>query len=55
MTNLKQALADGKLAQFIADRKDEAGDEAAFDATLRSMAGKSKPVPETSSPDDCND
>lgn len=44
-----------KLAQFIAERKGETGDEAAFDATLRSMAGTSKPVPKTSSPDDCDD
>ena len=55
MTNLKQALADGKLEQFIAEREGEIGDREAFDATVRSMAGKSKEAPEASSPDDCDD
>ncbi len=55
MDNLKQARERGKLKQFIAERKGETGDESAFDATLRSMAGKSKPAPETSYQDDCDD
>ena len=55
MTTLKQALESGKLEQFVAERKGEKGDKAAFDATLRSMAGTPKPVPKTSSLDDCND
>ena len=55
MTNLKQALESGNLRQFIAEHKDEIGDEAAFDLTLQAMAGKSKEAPEASSPDDCDD
>jgi hypothetical protein len=55
MVTLKQALADGKLDQFITEREGETGDREAFEATLRSMAGKSKEAPEASSPDDCDD
>lgn len=55
MGNLKQAIEQGKLDQFIAERKGEKGNRAAFDATLRSMAGTSKEAPEASSPDDCDD
>ena len=55
MIDLKQALADGKLDQFIAEHKGEIGDREAFEATLRSMAGKSKEAPEALSPDDCDD
>ena len=51
MTNLKQAREQGKLKQFAKDREGDApGDEAAFEATLQSMAGKSKAVPTASSP-----
>jgi hypothetical protein len=44
-----------KLDQFIAEHKDEIGDEAAFNLTLQAMAGKSKEAPEASSQDDCDD
>ena len=52
---LREAIEHGKLDQFIAERRGEKGDLTAFDATLRSMAGKSKEAPEASSPDDCDD
>ena len=53
--NLREAVEQNKLDQFIAERGGEKGDPAVFDATLRSMAGKSKEAPEASSPDDCDD
>ncbi len=56
MDNLKQARAQGKLDQFAKDREGDApGDEAAFEATLQSMAGKSKAVPAASKPDCADD
>lgn len=56
MQNLRQARKDGKLDQFAADHDaDPPGDEAALIATLESMAGKSKAVPEASKPDHCDD
>lgn len=55
MITLREAIEQGKLKQFIAEREGENGDEVAFDATLRSMAGKSKEAPEASSQDDCDD
>lgn len=55
MTTLREAIEGGKLDQFIAERKGEKGDQAAFEATLRSMAGTSREAPEASSPDDCDD
>jgi hypothetical protein len=52
---LREALARGKLDRFIADRVEQPpADQEAFDATLNSMAGKSKSEPETSPPD-CGD
>ena len=51
MTTLKQARESGKLDQFAKDHDTDApGDETAFNATLQSMAGKSKAVPATSKP-----
>ena len=55
MKSLRKAIEDGKLEQFIAERKGETGDRDAFEATLASMAGTSKEAPEASSPDDCDD
>jgi hypothetical protein len=55
MTKLREAIENGKLDQFIAEHKGEIGDREAFEATLRSMAGKSKEAPPASSPDDCDD
>lgn len=55
MTTLRKAIEQGRLKEFIAERKGEKGDEAAFDATLRSMAGKSKEAPKTSSRDGSDD
>jgi hypothetical protein len=55
MTTLREAIEQGKLAKFIAEREGEEGDQAAFDATLRSMAGTSKEAPPASSPPDCDD
>lgn len=55
MPNLRKAREEGKLAAFIAEReKHPPGDQDAFEATLNSMAGKSKSEPETSPPD-CGD
>ena len=52
MTSLKQARESGKLDQFAKGRETDApGDQAAFNATLQSMAGKSKADQEASSPD----
>ena len=51
MTNLRKAREQGKLAEFVAEHKQDApGDQTAFDATLSSMAGKSKSKPGTSKP-----
>ena len=48
-------IIPSKLKQFMAERAVETGDADAFEATLRSMAGKSKEALEASSPDDCDD
>lgn len=56
MSTLRQARDEGRLDQFAKDHDaDPPGDEAAFNATLASMAGTSKAVPEASSPDDGDD
>lgn len=55
MTNLREAHERGELDKFIAEREGEEGDQAAFAATLRSMAGTSKEAPPASSPPDCDD
>ena len=56
MSTLKQAREEGKLNQFAADRETDApGDEAEFNRLFGSMAGRSKAVPEASSPPDCDD
>jgi len=56
METLKKARESGKLDQFAAKQDtNPPGDEAAFNATLASMAGKSKEAPPASTPDDCAD
>lgn len=56
MDNLKQARDQGKLDQFAKDHENDApGDEDAFNATLASMTGTSKAVPEASSQDNPDD
>lgn len=56
LRTLRKARDEGKLDQFAADHEaDPPGDEAALIATLESMAGKSKAVPEASKPDHCDD
>ncbi len=56
MTNLREARDKGKMDSFIAERGNDApGDKRAFDATLSSMAGKSKSKPGTSKPDRSDD
>ena len=48
---LAEARRQGKLDQFIAERENHPpGDQAAFDATLKAMAGTSKSKPGTSKP-----
>ena len=50
--SLAAARNQGKLDQFTKNHEADApGDEAAFNTTLQSMAGKSKAVPEASPPD----
>lgn len=45
MTILKEAREKGKLKEFIKEHAtDNDGDEAAVEATLKSMVGKSKPI-----------
>lgn len=52
MTTLRKARDEGKLDQFVKEHDaDPPGDEAALIATLESMAGKSKAVPEASKPE----
>lgn len=48
MTSLKEAREQGKLDQFIKERKAETGDAAAMDQTISSMAGKSSEAPKAS-------
>ena len=49
MTSLRKARDQGKLDQFTKDHEADApGDEAAFNATLASMAGKSPEAPKAS-------
>lgn len=55
MITLREAIDQGRLDQFIAEHKGEAGDQAEFDRIIRSMAGKSKEAQEASSQDDCDD
>jgi len=52
MTTLKEAREQGRLSQFIQERKQEAGNPDAFNRALQSMAGKSKEAPEASPPAD---
>lgn len=42
MISLKEASRRGKLAEFLAEHEGGIGDREDFEATLRSMAGKSK-------------
>lgn len=49
---LKEALAQGKLPQFIKERLKQTGDKPRFDATVSSMVQKSKATPKPSSRDD---
>jgi hypothetical protein len=52
---LAEALKRGKLDRFIAERENQPpADQDAFEATLNSMAGKSKSEPGTSPPE-CDD
>lgn len=53
--NLRKALKEGKLDQFIAEHKGETGDQVELERVIRSMAGTSKEAPEASSPDDSDD
>lgn len=50
--DLKEALKNNKLKQFIKERIEQEGDAPKFDATLSSMAqGKLKEAPATSPKD----
>jgi len=55
MINLREARAEGQLDQFIAEHEGETGDLDTFNATLASMVGTSKAVPEASKPDHSDD
>ena len=51
MISLRDAREQGKLQQFVEEHEtDVPGDKREFDATLSSMAGKSKSKPGTSKP-----
>lgn len=51
LLTLKDAIKNGKLKQFIAERDDQPpGDMDKFNACLTSMTEKKKPKPGTSSP-----
>lgn len=53
MTTLKEALANGKLDEFIKEHSDDAaGDADKLEAAISSMVGKSPKAPATSSQDD---
>lgn len=55
MINLKQALQQNKLDQFIAEHEGEVGDADVFDLTVQAMAGTSKEAPAASPPDGSGD
>lgn len=55
MVDLRQALAKGRLNQFIAEHADEAGDADALERVIRSMAGTSNEAPEASSSEGSGD
>lgn len=48
---LKEAIAKGKLKEFIKERLHQTGDKPKFDATISSMVGKSKATPAASPKD----
>ncbi len=53
--NLRKAIEQGKLDQFIAEREGEIGDLDAFNRTVEAMVGKSKATPEASDRDGGDD
>lgn len=59
MTTLKEAREKGKLEEFIVQREAEGtftkGDADQLRRIVSAMAGKSKPVPETSTKDESDD
>jgi hypothetical protein len=56
MITLREALKRGMLDRFIVERDEQPpADQEAFEATLNSMAGKSKSEPETSPPECADD
>lgn len=50
--NLKEAIAQGKLDEFIKEHQDKVGDSDKLDAAISSMVHKSKEAPATSDEDD---
>lgn len=48
-------IVAARIGQFIAEHEGEVGDADALEATIRSMAGKSKVVQVASSPDGSGD
>ena len=56
MVNLKQAINDGRLAEFVKEhQQDPKGDATAFTKALQSMAGKSKEARKASSAGNADD
>ena len=49
--NLKKAIQENNLDEFIKERQKESGDQKQFDSTLASMVGKSTVTPKSSSQD----
>lgn len=49
--NLKQAITQNRLREFIAEHEGEVGDADVFNLTVQAMAGTSKEAPAASPPD----
>ncbi len=50
--NLKEAITNNKLLQFVKEHSKEKGDKDKFDEAISSMVHKSKPAPKTAAQDD---
>lgn len=53
--NLKTAIKQNRMAEFIAEHEGEIGDADALESVIRSMAGTSKEAPAASPPDGSGD
>lgn len=53
--NLKEAIKQNRMGDFIAERQGETGDADALESVIRSMAGTSKEAPAASPLDGSGD